>query len=86
MKYNFGYKETEFELSVKDHKHIEQGHKTAMKTWEQPISMDALSGVNYDKLLKKFPFHTFYCRDCKENGDDYETDGKQRIINLTTPN
>ena len=78
MKYTFSNGVKDFKLTIQDHKCIEQGHMTSMRTWEQPMSMNALSGVDWDRVLKSFPFHTFYCKDCSKGGSDYEINGEPR--------
>mgnify|MGYP001586057499 CR=1 FL=1 len=78
IEYDFGYTKKTFDLSERDAEHIGSGHKTKMREWDGPISRDALSGVDWDKVNKGFPFYSLRCRDCDYKGDNYNQDGSIR--------
>ena len=78
LDFDFRYKTIAFNLSEADTEHWTDGHRLRMQEWSGPLSMNALSGVNWDKVLSNFPYYSLRCRDCKYLGDDYNTHGELR--------
>ncbi len=77
MEYDFGYKVIDFKLTKEDFEHAIT-HKTRMIEWTGPIGGDCLSGVDWDKINKQFPYYSFKCRECDYKGSDYNLVGNKR--------
>jgi hypothetical protein len=78
MIYNFGDREIDFGLTEEDRNHCAV-HRTKMLQWTSPIYMDALSGIDWDKVQVQFPYYSLRCRDCDYRGGDYDRYGKPRL-------
>lgn len=78
MIYDFGYRKIDFKLTEQDTLHS-LDHRTKMQEWSGPLGpMNALNGVDWDKVQRGFPFYSFRCRDCNYHGDDYNQYGEKR--------
>lgn len=79
MMYDFVFPHStkQFDLTENDVSHAKL-HKTKMVEWSDPRGGDALSGVDWDKINRSFPYYSLRCRDCDFNGSNYESDGQPR--------
>jgi hypothetical protein len=66
-----------FELTDDDAFHAAI-HTTRMQEWTGPLIMNVLSGVDWDKVQRNFPFYSFRCSDCDYHGSDYNDAGTLR--------
>lgn len=79
MIYTFdnGKRSIDFDLTPADKGHM-SNHSSRMQEWHSPGIMNALSGVDWDKVQKNFPFYSLHCTDCNYRGSDYQSNGQPR--------
>jgi hypothetical protein len=84
LDFDFRYTTKSFDLSERDTAHYSEHNRFRMHEWSGPLSMNALNGVNWDKVLSNFPYYSLKCRTCDYVGDDYDKYGQPRPSLVTS--
>ena len=54
-------------------------HRLRAQEWSGPLAMNALNGVNWDRVLQNFPYYSLRCSECDYHGDDYDRYGTVKM-------